>query len=108
MYADVRLTTGACFDFLLYKNKEDCEKQKSNKGFFKVVIEPNNTAVIYYMYVKPKHRNMGYAKFVIDDLKTHAQKIMTQISASADSSVEFLKKQDFKAEGDWLVWQKTE
>lgn len=106
MFAGIQRATGTPFDVHVFKDEKDCKANRSQKGYFKIVMEPDGVAIIYYMYIKPKHRKKGYAAYVLDGLKISATKIITQVSSSSQQSIDYLKQQGFKKEGDWLVWTK--
>jgi hypothetical protein len=106
MYVDIKPSLGHPWDLCVYKSKEEAKtKSRKNRAFFKIVVEPIADAWIYYMYVRPKYRGTGCAKKVLEEMKPNFARICTQIDASSKSSIDFLKSQGFKAEGNNLVWK---
>lgn len=103
MHVDITPYKGFCFDLFAKKKESD----KKAVGFFKIVVDEPKTAIIYYMYIKPKYRHKGYGKKMLAGLKDKFSKLSTQINASSKDSISFLKYHGFKEAGNWLVWTKT-
>lgn len=97
---------GVPWHILASKDKESAQKQKYN-AYFLVLAQPPLEAVIYYMYVKPKHRKEGYGSFILQRLMQEFNSVKTQVSASSKESIDFLTKKGFKEEKGWLVWKKS-
>lgn len=98
---EVQLSTGIPYDWLIYRGPK-----KRYAGFAKIVVE-EDTAVIYYIYVKPAQRRKGFGSKLLGDMKNTFEKILTQVSASSKESVDFLSKNGFIIEGDLLIWRKS-
>lgn len=91
---------GQPVDILAFDKKNVC-------AFWKVVLEPEETAIIYYMWTKRKYRNRGVATQILEYVKKQCLCIKTQIPPSTKESIAWLKKHDFKVEGEELVWKKN-
>lgn len=98
---EVQPSAGVPYDWLVYRGK-----QKRYTGFVKVVVEAD-AAIIYYIYIKPAQRRKGFGSSVLSDMKNSFEEIKTQVSASSKESIDFLSKNGFIRDGDWLVWKKV-
>lgn len=98
---------GTPLDVLVYEKEGDEKKPgKMPVGYFLIVLEGLDSAVIYYMHIDPNHKRKGYGKDVLDRTKLKTNEIKTQIASSSEESISFLKKQGFVEENGWLVWHK--
>ena len=94
-------SAGNPFDDLLYRGK-----QKRYCGFGKIV-EEDGVGIIYYIYIKPSQRRKGFGAELLTCWKSGYDEIKTQVSASSKESVDFLSKNGFIREDDWLIWRKS-
>ena len=98
---EVQPSVGIPYDWLIYRGPK-----KRYSGFAKIVVE-EDAAIIYYIYIKPTQRRKGFGSKLLGDMKNAFEEIKTQVSASSKESVDFLSKNGFIREGDWLIWRKS-
>jgi len=98
---DIQQSVGMPYDWLVYRGPK-----KRYSGFAKIVVE-ESVAIIYYIYIKPTQRRKGFGSQLLDDMKSTFDEIKTQVSASSKESVDFLSKNGFIREDDWLIWRKS-
>jgi len=96
----MKSSAGCPYDLIIYRKKDD----KKCVGFFKVVAEPQEVGIIYYMFIRNKSRGRGYATAALNRLKENFACLKTQVSASSKDSLDYLKSQGFRTEGNWTIW----
>lgn len=101
MHIDSSPSAGLPIDIQAYRNEGD----EKNVAFWKIVAESNDNCVIYYMTVRKKYKGQGYGTAILDGLKKAFREIKTEIGASTEESIKWLKSKGFQAENGWLVWK---
>lgn len=70
-----------------------------------LVTSHKGVAVIWFIFVKPKHRRKGYAKEMVEYVQTLFPVVVTEYGVTPKPSRNLLERLGFKKDGNLLVWK---